>query len=278
MRKQAFQGEPPLCIPDLDASDYVEMSLDEFMNGSKTSLQSQSSIADVGTNNNVDEDEETCDDMGMGDVAAAEPFPGLIPAIFSYLEALGCNSVIMRKLEPYFALLSQRASGELPTTASWIRKFVTSHPSYRGDGRVPPEAADALISICDDIGMGRVVRRDLTGNANIERLCKDDASVAYLSASLSTDARSKHSSPSTSSSTSTSTSSSSRKSSPVTASSKSSSSTHETSPLASGEGGKPCNCEGSQVINTCCESWVGIPATIHNKRLKQDKYLDTFLQ
>jgi Glutamate-cysteine ligase len=61
-----------------------------------------------------------------------EAFPGLIPAIYGYLEALGCNSLMIGRLRPYLTLLQKKASGELPTTAQWIRSFVRSHPEYKG--------------------------------------------------------------------------------------------------------------------------------------------------
>ena len=36
----------------------------------------------------------------------------------------------------YLELVSQRASGKLMSTASWIRKFVREHPEYKKDSVV----------------------------------------------------------------------------------------------------------------------------------------------
>lgn len=34
-------------------------------------------------------------------------------------------------IQQYLKFISRRASGEILTTASWIRKFVTEHPDYK---------------------------------------------------------------------------------------------------------------------------------------------------
>lgn len=34
-------------------------------------------------------------------------------------------------IQQYLNLIQKRASGELLTTASWIRQFVRQHPSYK---------------------------------------------------------------------------------------------------------------------------------------------------
>lgn len=74
--------------------------------------------------------------------------------------------------------------GTLPTAASWMRKVLKSHPSYQHDGRVTPEMTDSLLSLAEDIGMGRAsqqVTQCLVGDAHIERLCpSDDATDPYL--------------------------------------------------------------------------------------------------
>ena len=36
------------------------------------------------------------------------------------------------RLRPYLTLLQKKASGELPTTAQWIRNYVRTHPDYSG--------------------------------------------------------------------------------------------------------------------------------------------------
>lgn len=34
-------------------------------------------------------------------------------------------------IQQYLKFISRRASGEILTTASWIRDFVTKHPNYK---------------------------------------------------------------------------------------------------------------------------------------------------
>lgn len=34
-------------------------------------------------------------------------------------------------VQRYLKLIQRRASGELLTTAAWLRKFVTTHPDYK---------------------------------------------------------------------------------------------------------------------------------------------------
>lgn len=34
-------------------------------------------------------------------------------------------------IQQYMKFIQQRASGEILTTASWLRKFVTTHPDYK---------------------------------------------------------------------------------------------------------------------------------------------------
>jgi len=84
-------------------------------------------------------------------------------------------------LTPYMELIAQRARGTLPTTARWIRNFVTSHPHYLPhSGVLTPTVANDLLQACEDIGMGRVSCPELYGqyNApvvqNLDDICEQD--------------------------------------------------------------------------------------------------------
>ena len=143
VRKRALDpSTSQLTVPEVRDEDITEMTLDEFFNGGR--------------------------DSG---------FPGLIPAVLGYLEAVGCNSLVRGRFLPYLSILQKRAAGELPTAAHWIRKFVKEHNDYRGDGVLTPEIADDLIRVCDDVGMGRVSRPDLHGDIFIRPLQRDDPYV-----------------------------------------------------------------------------------------------------
>jgi glutamate--cysteine ligase catalytic subunit len=133
VRKTALTANTE-AIPVVREDDVCELTVDEFINGS------------------------------------AEGFPGVIPAVLGYLETLGCDSVTRGRLLPYLNLIQKRASGELPTTAHWMRRFITSHAEYAGDGKLTSKIADDLVKLCDDIGMGRVSRPDLLGDVYIRPL------------------------------------------------------------------------------------------------------------
>lgn len=49
-------------------------------------------------------------------------------------------------------LICKRASGELKTTASWIREFVQSHPAYRHDSVISDAIAYDLVMELKAIG------------------------------------------------------------------------------------------------------------------------------
>ncbi|UJR10396.1 hypothetical protein I4U23_014599 [Adineta vaga] len=67
-------------------------------------------------------------------------FPGLVPLVQKYLNEMeDINSDTRFTIEQYLSLISKRAAGILLTNASWIRHFVTSHPSYKQDSIVTDE-------------------------------------------------------------------------------------------------------------------------------------------
>ena len=71
------------------------------------------------------------------------------------------------QLEPYLTLVSQRASGQLMTTASWIRQFVRQHPDYKHDSQVSQQVQFDLIKACRDITYGKLKSADLLGNFEV---------------------------------------------------------------------------------------------------------------
>ena len=172
VRKQAFMGSSfenrrnllgvekskLTLVPEMSDITPIELTLNEFMNGKPSTL--------------------TAIDRAAG--REDDSFPGLIPAIYGYLEALGCDSLTIGRLRPYLSLIQNRASGDLPTAAQWMRNFVRSHPEYKGDGKLTSSIADDLMLLCNDIGMGAVQCPELLGDAYIEPICVKDASEKYL--------------------------------------------------------------------------------------------------
>ena len=127
---------------------------------------------------NLDLLELTIDEIFNGQKHVHNGFPGLYHAMNTYLDFIQCEEHVLTRLRGYLDLLSKRASGELPTTARWIRNYVTSHPAYTGDGTINSVINDDLVKVCDDIGMGVIQKPDLYGQRCVECLAcisEDDA-------------------------------------------------------------------------------------------------------
>jgi glutamate--cysteine ligase catalytic subunit len=91
-------------------------------------------------------------------------FPGLIPLMRMYLNSINIDMDTRCTIRQYLSLLSQRASGELMTTAAWTRRFITEHPAYQKDSVVSEQICYDLVSTMDDISSGRTTCKELTGS------------------------------------------------------------------------------------------------------------------
>eukprot|EP00392_Amoebophrya_sp_AT5.2_P005831 g5841.t1 len=162
---------------------YEKMTIKEILLG-KDCYNTNAS----GRNNGNDAKTREPDACGGGGPCATSPstgechFPGLIPLIRTYLDFIGVDSVTAQKLNdippshlelpPGPAILDfivARASGELPTNAQWIRNFIRAHPSYKGDSKVPEDAAYDLLLKAKRIGEGEEHCPDLLGDFKIDR-------------------------------------------------------------------------------------------------------------
>lgn len=61
----------------------------------------------------------------------ADGFPGLVPLIRSYLQSMEVDTDTHCTIEQYLRFIERRASGELVTTATWMREQVLKHPDYK---------------------------------------------------------------------------------------------------------------------------------------------------
>ncbi|XP_012278557.1 glutamate--cysteine ligase catalytic subunit [Orussus abietinus] len=76
-------------------------------------------------------------------------FPGLIPLINSYLTGMDVDADTHCTVQRYMKLIQRRASGELLTTAAWLRKEVTTHPDYKKDAVITERINyDLLKTVC----------------------------------------------------------------------------------------------------------------------------------
>lgn len=64
-------------------------------------------------------------------VLEQDSFPGLVPLIHSYLGSMDVDADTHCTIQQYLKLIQKRASGELLTTASWIRQQIINHPEYK---------------------------------------------------------------------------------------------------------------------------------------------------
>ncbi|RKP22337.1 glutamate-cysteine ligase catalytic subunit [Syncephalis pseudoplumigaleata] len=94
----------------------------------------------------------------------ASSFPGLLPIIHSYLNAINMDVETGCHLSRYLAFIRARANGTLMTTAAWIRQFVQNHPAYKHDSVVSQEINYDLIRAMDAIGSGKNKAPELLGN------------------------------------------------------------------------------------------------------------------
>ena len=88
VRKEAFQtiqrpvgkdGLPVSLVPSMDEITPIELTMDEFINGQKMSAIDEAAG-------------RTAEELNL--------FPGLIPAIYGYLQALGCDVLTIGRLKP----------------------------------------------------------------------------------------------------------------------------------------------------------------------------------
>lgn len=70
------------------------------------------------------------------------------------LNALNVHAQLCPKpvLVQYMILICKRASGDLQTTATWIREFIRNHPAYAHDSVVSEEIAHDLVMEMKAIG------------------------------------------------------------------------------------------------------------------------------
>ena len=116
--------------------------------------------------------EMTCLEILCG---KGDHFPGLVPLIFAYLDAIECDPETYELVRMYLDFIQRRASGELLTAAQWMRSLVMSHPEYQGDSLVPPGVAHDLVQACAAVAEGRRQEPSLLGSAHVPPLHPDAA-------------------------------------------------------------------------------------------------------
>lgn len=94
-------------------------------------------------------DEFTIDEIINGN--SSKQFPGLMGVVEEYLDSLDMDRATRASLEKSLQLVRRRANGSLVTTATWMRNFVTTHPSYKQDSVVSQEICYDLCKAVDEL-------------------------------------------------------------------------------------------------------------------------------
>jgi glutamate--cysteine ligase catalytic subunit len=108
-----------------------------------------------------------CEEYTINEIinGKGESFIGLAPLMRRYLDGMMDLDVEDRmKLDKYISLVSKRASGELMTAATYLRKRVQEHPSYNKDSIVSEEIAYDLIKMADRISQKKEIPVELLGD------------------------------------------------------------------------------------------------------------------
>ncbi|XP_066931865.1 glutamate--cysteine ligase catalytic subunit-like [Clytia hemisphaerica] len=121
-----------------------------------------------------EETEAECKEMTMNEIINGkdDDFPGLLDIIQFYLDHLDIDADTKCTISQYLKLISARASGELLTTASWMRKFIRSHPKYKFDSVVSEEINYDLMKMCTEITNGKVHCPDLFTADQMSKSCR----------------------------------------------------------------------------------------------------------
>jgi len=107
--------------------------------------------------------------MGRG-----EDFPGLFPLVHAYLDIMQADPYTVRLVNQYMDLIVARATGELPTTAAYLRSFVQNHPDYKQDSVVSEKIGAELVKHCEAISNGDIQVPELLGKYHIPKLFEEE--------------------------------------------------------------------------------------------------------
>jgi len=115
--------------------------------------------------------DNACEQYSIAEIlGGTADLPGLVPLCETYLDFIGADSVVKSGMKRYMDFILKRARGELMTPAAWQRKFITTHPLYKKDSRIPPPVAYDLMVACKEIGEGTRACPELLGDIVMPRV------------------------------------------------------------------------------------------------------------
>ena len=89
--------------------------------------------------------------------------PGLINLVRRYLDMIECDQATRAVVDEYLDFIALRSSGELMTTATWLRQFVSRHPKYEHNSILNDDIVYDIVATCDDIVKGKIEVPQLLG-------------------------------------------------------------------------------------------------------------------
>ncbi len=136
-------------------------------------------------------EENAFEEMTMEEIMCGKGdyFPGLIPLVRAYLDHISADSTSSSRLHGYLDFIEKRATGELITTATWLRNFVRNHPDYKNDSVVSDTIAYDLMVACKEIGEGKLHVPELLGDVRIKEITTDGAYQTKLDSKRVTNRR-----------------------------------------------------------------------------------------
>ncbi|KAJ8670584.1 hypothetical protein QAD02_001843 [Eretmocerus hayati] len=126
---------------------------------------------DITSNTQSDDIKEEYTEFTVDEIVNGKEgtFPGLIPLVNSYLSSMDADADTHCSIQRYIKFIQKRASGELLTTASWLRKEVLSHPEYKKDSRISERINYDLLKKIHDIETNKIPCPDLLGPCTISK-------------------------------------------------------------------------------------------------------------
>ena len=110
-----------------------------------------------------------------------------------------CKGASRDVINCYMDLVRMRASGELETTASWMRKFVLAHADYKGDSKIsdtvrtcaPSCASKKVCELCKQMSMPLGSTQTGVQASGCSRVCTPQRSRSDLGRERGTAAQTK---------------------------------------------------------------------------------------
>lgn len=133
MRKDIFTA-----IPTANDDEFTQLNVNEIFNGKAATTAASTPPGS----------------------ASPDAYFGLIPLVTRYLAELPAGSYApdhMFQLYTYIEFIAMRAAGEIPTTAQYLRRFITSHADYKHDSRVSEAITFDMVQKIHGLSNGTIV-------------------------------------------------------------------------------------------------------------------------